>query len=60
MKGKKLIIPKKETEFLNPTLRENEWIFAHNFMRILERRLKQDAEDAKDKRRAALSENDKK
>ncbi len=34
LKGNKLIIPRKETEFLNPTLREMEWIFVHNFMRI--------------------------
>lgn len=59
IKHKQIIVPKRDTEFLNPVLREQEWIFAHNFIRLLMHRLDIDMDIAREKRRAALLDDDK-
>ncbi len=51
LKKKHLVIPKNESDFLNPVLREQEWIFAYKFMKLLNYRLKHQYEVFREKRR---------
>ena len=59
MQYKKVVVPVRESEFLNPTLREEEWVFGFNFIKLLNRKLTQENETARERRRAALLDDDK-
>ena len=54
LKRKILVIPEREEEFLNPVLREEEWIFGYKFIKLLNFRMKKNYESFREKRRAAL------